>query len=303
MRSKVLVVGARGMLAGDLVPRLRLSGAEVVLCDLNPAGCEWGELLSLDITDAPAVSALVQQERPEWIINCAAYTAVDKAESESERAFEVNAMGPANLAAAASPIGARLLHISTDYVFGGREGPPRDKVPYREDDRPYPSGVYGQSKRMGEELLRRTAGLHFVVVRTSWLHGKWGPNFVETMLRVGGERKQLRVVNDQVGSPTWTGWLADVIIKLAASKAQGFYHACSRGNISWYDFAKGIFEIAGMDVEVLPQTTEELARPAPRPAFSTLDTQKLESFLEQRCILWQEGVSAHLRELGIFTRS
>ena len=297
--KKLLLTGANGMLAAALIPKLAQTGCELVLTDVVPGTKKLGRFLTLDISDAKMVRQVVAELTPDWILNCAAYTKVDDAERNQERAFMVNATGPGNLANAAKDHGSKVLHISTDYVFGGSGQLERTRAPFTEEDVPVPCGVYGHSKRLGDELLRATLPNDHIIMRTSWLHGVGGPNFVETMLRIGKGREELKVVNDQIGSPTWADWLADAMLGLLQKDARGLFNATSHGNISWFDFAKEIFASAGMPVRVLPQTTEELARPAPRPAYSVLDVSKLEDLLGVRSISWQEGVHAHLRALGV----
>lgn len=290
----ILLTGAAGMLAGHLIPQLAAAEAGLVLTDVVTSTRNGRTILPLNLTNPAAVKDAVSEIRPHWIINCAAYTKVDEAETAQEAAFAVNGNGPANLASAAKKAGARLLHISTDYVFGGTGADPNRTEPYREDDTPSPCGVYGQSKRFGDELVQSTLPDQSLIVRTSWLHGIHGPNFIDTILRLGKEREELSVVNDQIGSPTWADWLSSVIVELVARDARGLYHAASRGNISWFEFAKEICSQAGLPVVIKPQSTQELGRPAPRPAFSTLDVSKLEAFLGRECISWKDCVRAHL---------
>lgn len=279
------------MLAHDIIPRL--SRHNVVLSDIRGGGIPGhGSALPLDIVDQGAVQSLLEEGRFDWIINCAAYTAVDKAEVEREQAVLVNVAGPRSLAIACREHHTRLLHISTDYVFGGEESP--SKEPFREDDPIHPCGVYGQTKANGEIVVREHLAEDHLILRTSWLHGVGGPNFVDTMLRLGREKEYLRIVDDQRGSPTYTGWLADVIVELVRRDARGTFHASSRGDITWLDFAQEIFLQAGIDIAVEGQTTEELGRPAPRPAFSTLNVEKLEREVARACPSWKDCVSQHL---------
>ncbi|MCB0322969.1 MAG: dTDP-4-dehydrorhamnose reductase [Bdellovibrionales bacterium] len=296
--KKILVTGAAGMLAGDVAPRLRAAGAELHLADVRAGERADGSFVACDITDAGSVQRLLERLRPDWVINCAAFTRVDDAESEPEPAFLVNATGPGNLAKAARSCAAAMLHVSTDYLFGGRGADLSQRRPLRETDPVFPCGIYGQSKRYGDELVVATLPENHVIVRTSWLHGAHGHNFVHAILRLARERDELKVVDDQTGSPTWTGWLADAIVALVARDARGTYHASSRGDITWFEFARGIVEEAGIEVSLQPQTTEELARPAPRPAYSTLAVDKLEGFLERPAPTWREGLRQHLAAIG-----
>ncbi|MCB0343726.1 MAG: dTDP-4-dehydrorhamnose reductase [Bdellovibrionales bacterium] len=296
-QQTVMVTGAAGMLAGDLIPRLLRGGWRVQLFDLKQSEVAGCLVAALDITSFKDVSNAVSDVSPEWLINCAAYTQVDAAESNEQAAFAVNGSGAGNLARALSDVGGKMLHISTDYVFGGPDGCSARRTPYLPEDKPDPCGVYGKSKHLGEVEVVEALPESHLVLRTSWLHGIHGHNFVNTMLKLAKERTELSVVDDQVGSPTWAGWLAEVMVELIEKDARGTFHATSRGGISWLDFAREIFRVAGAEVELKGQTTEELGREAPRPRYSTLDVGKLESLLGRQCITWQEGVARHLEAL------
>ncbi len=295
MDGPVLVVGAKGMLAAHLIPLLKPNKLE--LADVLGGESAGVKVSTLDITESNDVERLVSKIKPSWIVNCAAYTAVDAAELNQELAYDVNAIGPMNLAAAARGVGSRLLHVSTDYVFGGERYAGRD-IPFSENERLAPCGVYGQSKRFGEEFVRAYLPDRSLVIRTSWLHGLNGPSFVATILRLSEEQGRIKVVNDQVGSPTWAGWLAQVMVKLMTIGHTGVIHATSRGNISWFDVAKEIAKLAKLDVEILPQTTKESMRAAKRPAFSTLNVTALEKLLGEPAIDWRAGIQKHLEALG-----
>ena len=231
------------------------------------------DLDRLDLTDHGAVAAYLALARPDLVINAAAYTAVDKAESEPERAFAVNHQAAAALATACAARGLRLLHVSTDYVFDGTSA-----RPYREDDALAPLGVYGHSKAQGELAVRAAGG---TVVRTSWLFEELGPSFVHTMLRLAGERETLRVVGDQVGCPTWADDLADALLALGRrGELDGCYHFCNDGQTTWHGFAEAIvaqgrahraLRCTGID----RITTAEYPTPARRPAYSVLDTERI----------------------------
>ncbi len=296
--KRVLVTGAGGMLAHDVAERLSVLGANLLLVDIREVSVGSAKVSRLDITDLAQVSEFVEREKPALIINCAAYTAVDDAEKNLDRAFSINAIGPRNLALAAKSVGAVLVHFSTDYVFGNACVAGKARKPFSETDEPQPCGVYGQSKRMGDELVQAILPDHHLLLRTSWLHGAHGPNFIATILKLAGEREMIKVVDDQIGSPTWSGWLADVLVRLLKRDARGTFHVSSRGNVSWFEFAREILRQAGLPTRVLPQTTEQLGRPAPRPPFSTFDVSKLESFLGEPCISWQEGIRRHLQAIG-----
>ncbi len=251
----------------------------------------------LDITDARAVKDYVGRGKPDVIINCAAYTAVDKAESDSEKAFAVNRDGPENLAVAAAEIGARLIHISTDFVFDGNSC--RALKP---DDQPNPLSVYGSSKLAGEQkvLAALSAAL---VIRTSWLYSSFGNNFVKTMLRLMNERDSLGVVVDQIGTPTWAGSLAEVIVKAISSEARGILHWSDAGVASWYDFAVAIYEegrrlgLVKKETAIKPINTAEYPLPAVRPAFSVLDKSLTYLTLAVAPVHWRTNLIRCLEEI------
>ncbi|GAA2422086.1 dTDP-4-dehydrorhamnose reductase [Actinomadura vinacea] len=246
-----LVTGAGGMLGTDLVARLGGDAVALTRADL-------------DLRDAAAVRAAVLRHRPSTVVNCAAWTAVDDAESAEDAALAVNGTAVAALAGACAEAGATLVQISTDYVFDGRA----DR-PYAEDAPTAPVNAYGRTKLAGE---RAAAEAGAYIVRTAWLYGAHGPNFVKTMVRLAAERDTVGVVDDQVGQPTWAGDLADRIVALAASGAPpGVYHGTGSGRTTWYGLTREIFALLGLDPDrVRPVTSAEFPRPAPRPAFSVL---------------------------------
>lgn len=254
-KMKILVTGANGQLGREITLLPEQPGIEIIGFGRD----------RLDITDMEQCRRVIGAHRPDAVIHCAAHTAVDLAESEPDAAYRVNAYGTRNVAVAAEEIGAKLVYISTDYVFDGR-----GSQPYREYDRTDPQSVYGKSKLAGE-LLAQTLCRRYFIVRTSWVYGKYGSNFVKTMLRLAGERDRLKVVHDQVGSPTYTLDLAEFLLELVQTDYYGIYHASNTGVCSWYEFAKAIFEERGLRVEVEPCTTADYPRPAPRPAYSVLD--------------------------------
>jgi dTDP-4-dehydrorhamnose reductase len=255
--TRWLVTGAGGMLGTDMVAVLTSRGEPVT--GLDRAG--------LDVTDAAAVSDAIAGGRPDVVVNCAAWTAVDDAEASEEQALAVNAAGAANLAAACAGVGARLVQISTDYVFAGDAG-----RPYAEDDVPAPRTAYGRTKLAGERaVLDRLPGSGFVV-RTAWLYGAHGPSFVGTMIKLEDQRPTVDVVDDQHGQPTWTVDVARQIVALVHSTAApGIYHATSGGQTTWFGLAREIFALLGADpARVRPIPSSALPRPAPRPAYSVL---------------------------------
>ncbi|MEA2403992.1 MAG: dTDP-4-dehydrorhamnose reductase [Thermoleophilaceae bacterium] len=274
---RILVTGAAGMLGTDVLRAVEAAGHEPV-----PATRD-----ELDVTDAQEVESVVAIERPEAVSNCAAFTDVDGAEADPEGALAVNADGARNVAAAAAAVGAAVVYPSTDYVFDGEK-----REPYLESDATGPRSCYGESKLRGEHDTADANPRHHVV-RTSWLFGSSGKNFVDTMLSLARERDELRVVDDQVGCPTYTGHLADGLVRLLLTEVYGVHHLAAAGQCSWYEFAREIFTRAGVDVRVEPCTTEEFPRPAPRPRYSVLGTEHTGAPLLPS---WQEGLDGYLAE-------
>jgi len=262
------VVGAGGMLGQDVV---RVLGDDAIA--LSRA--------ELDVTDARAVRQAVAETEPDVVLNCAAYTNVDGAESEPEQALLVNGEA-AGIVAEAAPA---VLYVSSDYVFDGRKG-----EPYVESDPTGPSSSYGRSKLAGEQATAAANPRHFIA-RSSWLFGAGGKNFVDTMLRVGRENDEARVVADQIGCPTYTGHLARALVDIASGEDYGIHHVAAAGSCSWYDLAAAAFERAGVDCRLEPITTAEYPLPAPRPAYSVLGTER-----EPLLPPWQEGLDAYLAE-------
>jgi len=274
---KVLVTGAAGMLGRDVVPAAAGAGHDV-------AGFGRAEL---DITDPEALRERFEWERPGAVVNCAAWTDVDGAEEHEDEATAVNGEGAGNVAAASAAIGAKLVHVSSDYVFDGSKG-----SPYTESDQTGPISAYGRSKLAGETAVAAAGGRHFIV-RSGWLFGVGGPNFVETMLRLAADHGEVLVVRDQVGSPTYTWHLASGIVRLVEGSAYGIHHMAAEGACSWYDFAREIFEQAEVDCTVMSGTTEMLGRPAPRPAYSALESQREHAI---RLPHWRDGLSGYLAQ-------
>ena len=274
---RVLVTGAAGMLGTDVVRAVEAAGHEPL-----PLTRE-----DLDVTDGRAVGSTMTIERPDAVINCAAYTNVDGAESEPGAALAVNADGARNVAAAAAEAGAAVVYPSTDYVFDGEK-----REPYLESDPTGPRSSYGASKLRGEHDTADANSRHHIV-RTSWLFGSSGKNFVDTMLSLARERDELKVVDDQVGCPTYTGHLAGGLVRVLLAEVYGVHHLAAAGQCSWYEFASEIFSRAGVDVRLEPCTTEEFSRPAPRPRYSVLGTEHTGAPLLPP---WQEGLDSYLSE-------
>jgi len=274
---KLLVTGAAGMLGRDVMLAAGNAGHEVV-------GFGHAEL---DVTDTPAVAAKLEAERPGVVINCAAWTDVDGAEGAEPEATAINGEAAGSLAAAAAGIDAAVVYVSSDYVFDGSKG-----APYVETDQPAPLSAYGRGKLAGEEATRAANRRHFVV-RSAWLFGTGGPNFVETMLRLAADHGEVLVVRDQVGSPTYTWHLAYGIVRLIEGVEFGIHHMAAAGACSWYEFAREIFDQAKVECKVMSATTEMLGRPAPRPAYSALASQR-EHAIELPS--WQDGLAAYLAQ-------
>ena len=280
---KVVVTGAKGQLGTDLVHLLADRGYEVY---------GYGRE-ELDITNFDQVKQVISEVNPDVVIHAAAYTKVDLAESEPDKAFLINAYGTRNVVVASEAVGTKLVYVSTDYVFDGTVN-----VPYNEFAPTNPLSVYGKSKLAGEQFVR---DLHskFFIVRTSWVYGKYGNNFVKTMLKLAQERDELMVVHDQVGCPTYTVDLANCILELIQTEKYGIYHVSNSGHCSWYEFAKAIFEEAGIKVKVNPCTTKDFPRPAPRPACSVFEHMalKLNGFSEMR--EWREALKEFIIQIKL----
>jgi dTDP-4-dehydrorhamnose reductase len=289
--QRILVTGAGGQLGSELQRRASRF-------DVTADGFTSGQL---DITDAGAVREAVSHSGAAAVVNAAAYTAVDKAESEKELAFAVNRDGTANLAAACSAANVPFIHVSTDYVFDGSK-----ETAYTEDDPVHPMGVYGDSKESGERVLRETWSRH-VILRTAWVYSVFGNNFVKTMLRLARERDSLRVVADQYGCPTAAGDIAEAILRIVQRIGSGSdipwgtYHYCGAGSTTWHGFAEAIVQLAGpvlgRTVPVIPITTADYPTPAKRPANSVLDCTKIREHFGIQPRPWRESLEEVLSEL------
>lgn len=280
---RALVTGVKGQLGYDVVNELKHRGYEAIGCDVE----------EMDITDREAVHSYITAQAPNIVIHCAAYTAVDQAESHEELCRKVNAEGVQYIADVCKELDIPMMYFSTDYVFTG-EG----TRPWKPEDPAAPLNVYGQTKWEGEEAVRNTLSKYFII-RISWVFGVNGANFIKTMLRLSENHKELRVVNDQVGSPTYTYDLAKLVVDMAETDQYGTYHASNEGECSWDEFAREIFRQAGCDTKVISVTTEEYGlSAAKRPSNSRMDKSKLDEKGFHRLPSWQDALARYLKEIG-----
>lgn len=293
---KVFVTGVGGQLGHDVINELTSRGYEAIGSDVVDVGASGVPYVALDITDAKAVERVITEIRPDAVVHCAAWTAVDAAEDadKQEKVKAINVDGTQNIANAAKMVDAKMVYISTDYVFDGQ-----GTAPWEPDCKEYaPLNVYGQTKLGGELAVSSTLEKYFIV-RIAWVFGLNGGNFIRTMLQVGKNHPQVRVVNDQIGTPTYTYDLARLLVDMIESEKYGYYHATNEGGyISWYDFTKEIYRQAGMDTEVLPVTTEEYGlSKAARPFNSRLDKKKLTDNGFVPLPDWKDALQRYLQEL------
>jgi len=283
---KILVTGVTGQLGSEVATEFKRFGHEVIAADRQ----------SLDFLQPAQAAAVIRLQQPHWVINCAAYTQVDRAESEPEQAFIINRDTPAQLAQAVAAYGGRLLQLSTDFVFDGTQ-----TRPYVEDDATNPPGVYGRSKLEGEQAVQRELP-GAVILRTAWVYGVHGHNFVKTMLRLASAGTPLRVVSDQHGTPTWTSDIVAAIVALVDQQASGVFHFTASGETSWHGFASAILEeaaSAGFTIrtgKVEPIATTEYPTPATRPAYSVLNTDKISACLPFTIPAWRDSLKNMLQE-------
>lgn len=286
---KILITGANGQLGSEIKDLIKkFSGWQFLFTDVE----------ELDITNENEVKNYFQQNKPDFVINCAAYTAVDKAESDAQTAEKVNALAPKLLAKYSKITGSKLIHISTDYVFDGESF-----VPYSEENKVNPKGVYGKTKLQGE-INCLAENPDSLVIRTSWLYSTFGNNFVKTMLLLAGERDKLNVVFDQVGTPTNAADLAEAILSIIQISAKnkekfvpGIYHYSNEGVASWYDFAKTIFEIAGVKCEVSPVLSDQFPTHAKRPNYSVLNKWKIKNTFGLVIPYWKESLKVCIQKI------
>lgn len=287
--TKILITGANGQLGSEI----RKS------CDLFPDfSFVFTDLNELDITSPSAVEAMLAEKKPQWLINCAAYTAVDKAETEGEIAWLINAVAPAILAEKSKAVGCRFVQISTDYVFDGK-----NYRPYIEDDEVCPTSVYGSTKLEGE-LISLTNNPETLVIRTSWLYSSFGSNFVKSMIKFGKERDQLNVIFDQIGTPTYAGDLAEAILEIIRKTESGesefvpgTYHYSNEGVCSWYDFALAIHQIYGINCTVNAIESKDYPSPVARPPYSVLNKSKIKSIFGIQIPYWRTSLEKCILEI------
>jgi dTDP-4-dehydrorhamnose reductase len=281
---RLLVTGGAGMLGQAVAAAATRLGHEVIA--LSRA--------ELDVTDPEHVRRVIAAAEPRAVVNCAAWTDVDAAEGAERAATAVNGAGAGNVARGAAEVGARIVHISTDYVFDGAKG-----EPWLESDPVAPLGAYGRSKLAGEHEVAAATDEQ-AIVRTAWLFGAGGRNFVDTMLALGGDRDEVSVVTDQTGSPTWSSHLAEGVVELAERRGDvGVFHVAAAGACSWYELAVEIFDLAGVSCRVLPTTAARFARPAPRPAYSVLASERAQAPVLPQ---WRDGVAGYLSEKAVLAR-
>jgi dTDP-4-dehydrorhamnose reductase len=290
---KILITGAKGQLGSQIINIIKKGSSEIgeISDDVKNAEIIGIDVQELDITDITATKAYIKEVKPDVVINPAAYTNVDGCETNEDLAFKVNSLGARNLAIACEEIGAKLIHISTDYVFNGI-----GVKPFKEYDEVGPQSVYGTTKLMGEEFVKQFCSKYFIV-RTAWLYGYNGNNFVYTIMKAAKERGALQVVDDQRGNPTNAEDLAHHILKLATTEEYGVYHCTGEGECSWYDFASKIVEFAGIDATVSPCTSEEYKRPAKRPAYSSLDNMMLRCTVGNEMRQWEDALKVFINNV------
>lgn len=279
---KIFVTGCNGQL-GRAINKQYENDTNVTFVNTDVA--------DLDITKIEDVMAAVKAEKPDVIVNCAAHTAVDACETDLDNAYKINAIGPRNLSLAANEVGAKLVHVSTDYVFDGK-----GTRPYTEFDTTNPQGAYGKTKLAGEEFVKAFADRYFII-RTAWLYGD-GKNFVKTMLRLSETNDVVRVVKDQVGSPTSTKELAGAIAHLIPTDNYGLFHGTCEGICSWADFTEEIFRLKGLSTKVEHITSAEFNAKAPRPAYSVLENYMLKLTTDYQFAQWQDAIAEYMKELN-----
>ncbi|MEA1887276.1 MAG: dTDP-4-dehydrorhamnose reductase [Bacteroidota bacterium] len=288
--KRILVTGAKGQLGREIQERKEtLPRNEFYFTDID----------EMDLTDENEVNKSISGIKPEYIINCAAYTTVDKAEQESEKAYAANATAVKNIINSLRNVpGSKLIHISTDFVFSGKS-----MSPYTENDRPSAQSVYGKSKQEGE--VYALSYEKSIIIRTSWLYSEHGKNFVKTILRLAGDKDEINVVNDQTGSPTWAADLASAIMVILKQSIKdekrfvnGIYHYSNQGQCSWYEFAREIKKLKGLDLKINPVSSAEFPLPAKRPAYSVLSLDKIKKTFNIEIPAWQDSLAKCLKKIN-----
>ncbi len=289
----ILITGSKGQLGIEISEIIKTGRAEIGLISKEFQNCKIFEtdVSELDICNLSSVRNFCQDNEINLIINCAAFTDVDGCETERENAFKVNALGPRNLAIAARESKAKLVHISTDYVFAGNAN-----KPYLECDICNPQSVYSLTKYLGEQYVRDFCNEYFIV-RSSWCYGYVGKNFVKTIIRLASEKSEIKVVNDQRGNPTHVNDLAYHILKICLTDEYGIYHCTGKGECTWFEFATEIVRLAGLDCKVLPCTSEEFPSPVKRPAYSSLDNMMLKTTVGNEMRDWKIALSEYIKNL------
>ena len=279
---RCLITGAEGLLGSSFS----------TLMDHRGMGYKALAKSDLDVTDGYATEHCIHLENPHVVFHCAAFTNVDVAESEKTTSFAVNADGAKNVAKACKAVGARMVYFSTDYIFDGAK-----RTPYSPNDEPGPLSAYGESKLAGEHIAA-ASGVDLLLVRTSWLYGSVGKNFVREVIRRAREGRVLRLVDDQTGSPTWAEHVAELTLDLVNHRASGTYHITDSGEASWYDLGREVLSICGLYCEIKPISTEAWAAPAPRPYYSVLDSSKVEALLGRKMTPWREALKKFLKDMA-----
>lgn len=290
---KILVTGGKGQLANEIKAILESGEAEIGKCPIDTANVEatYIDIEELDITKIDDVREYFNEFKPDVVINCAAFTNVDGCEANKDAAFKVNALGARNLAMIAEELGAKIIHVSTDYVFSGV-----GSEPLREYDPTVPTSVYGTTKLMGEQFVRNLSSKYFIV-RTAWLYGYVGSNFVYTMVKLANQNDSIKVVDDQRGNPTSANDLAYHLLKIIPTEEYGVYHCTGKGECSWYEFAKKIIELSGEKCVVNACTTEEFPRPARRPEYSSLDNMMLRCTVGDEMRNWETAIENFMSKI------
>jgi dTDP-4-dehydrorhamnose reductase len=291
---KILITGSKGQVGSQLINIFKKGKSELgeIPAQIKNAVVIGKSSQELNITDFDKVKTVLNEIKPDIVINTAAYTNVDGCEANKELAFSVNAIGAKNLAIACEDIGAKIVHISTDFVFNGKRN-----IPFTESDEPSPQSIYAISKNMGDNYVQEFSSKYFIV-RTSWVYGYKGNNFVYAIMKAGKEKGILKVVNDQIGNPTNAEDLSHHILKLITAENYGIYHCSGQGECSRYDFARKIIQLTKIPCEVIPCSTDEYPTPARRPAYSSLDNLRLRNTVGDEMRNWEQALSAFIENVG-----